>query len=154
MAWTDACKIEAVAQIDHKVKHGLSVRKALTELAGESGIPAGTIRRWKYPESTVPKNGNTPTEDKIEISQKRAWWHVEKTLEKLVKYMMENCHIPPDEMDRDILRYLNSGLERVTCSIERLNDELNMTEEERNKREKKLQRAVKGRIKERHKNGK
>ena len=59
MAWTDACKIEAVAQIDHKVEQGLSVRKALKELAGESGIPAKTIERWKYPAKSVLKNDHS-----------------------------------------------------------------------------------------------
>ena len=64
MAWTDACKIEAVAQIDHKVEQGLSVRKALKELAGESGIPARTIERWKYPKKSVRKSADTKKEPK------------------------------------------------------------------------------------------
>ena len=149
MAWTDACKIEAVSQIDHRVEQGLSVRKALAELSKESGIPAGTIRRWKYPENTVPKNGNAPTEEKPkrEISQKQAWGYVAKTLNKLDQYIMDNCHFPPDEMDPDILEYLNCGHKRVGHLISDLNNELGMPEEERNKREKMLQRAAKERIK-------
>ena len=91
MAWTDACKIEAVAQIDHKVEQGASVRKALAELSKESGIPSGTIRRWKYPEPSVPKNGNSDTPPKRTISQKQAWGHVSQTLRKLNQYMMDNC---------------------------------------------------------------
>ena len=59
MAWTDQCKFEAVRQIDHQIEKGATVRKALKAVSEESDIPAGTLKRWKYPESKpVPKNGN------------------------------------------------------------------------------------------------
>ena len=96
MAWTDACKIEAVAQIDHKVKQGASVREALAELSKESGIPSGTIRRWKYPEPSVPQNGDSDTPPKRTIFQKQAWGHVSRTLRKLNQYMMDNCRFCPE----------------------------------------------------------
>ena len=69
MAWTDACKIEAVAQIDHKVEQGMSVRKALKELAKESGIPAKTIERWKYPQKSVLKNEDTKEPKPFDANQ-------------------------------------------------------------------------------------
>lgn len=49
MAWTDACKIEACAQIDKKKETGIGVREALRLLAKESGIPYDTLDRWYYP---------------------------------------------------------------------------------------------------------
>jgi hypothetical protein len=64
MAWTDACKIEAVAQIDRRKEHS-GIRKAIRELSIESGIPYGTLRRWYYPES-VPKNENTLSKSSVE----------------------------------------------------------------------------------------
>jgi len=57
MAWTDACKIEACAQIDRR-REEMGLRAALRHLSRESGIPYGTLKRWYYPDS-VPKNGNT-----------------------------------------------------------------------------------------------
>jgi thioredoxin 1 len=62
MAWTDQCKIEAVKAVDHKIDQGLPVRAALKEISKESDIPAGTLKRWKYPEKNVPKNGNTSSQ--------------------------------------------------------------------------------------------
>ena len=90
MAWTDACKIEAVAQVDHKVEQGLSVRKALKELAEESGIPAKTIERWKYPAKSVPKNEDTKKKEPKPISQKQAWKRAIKQLKRLSKFFYEN----------------------------------------------------------------
>ena len=118
MAWTDACKSEAVAQIDHKVKQGASVREALAELSKESGIPSGTIRRWKYPESSVPKNGNT--QEKKEISEQRAWNHVEKTLDKLAEYILENCNDieGPDPDIWKVIRFHIDTIELLTDNLE------------------------------------
>ena len=59
MAWTDACKIEACAQIEHKKKELGSARKAIKELSKESGIPIRTIERWYWPDNA--KNGVTPS---------------------------------------------------------------------------------------------
>ena len=63
MAWTDQCKIEAVKQVDHKIDQlGVKVRDALKAVSQESDIPAGTLKRWKYPNDInyVPQNGNRP----------------------------------------------------------------------------------------------
>ena len=65
MAWTDVCKVEAVAQIDKRKETSGGLRKALRVVSKESEIPYGTLKRWYYPES-VPNNGNTPPEPSIE----------------------------------------------------------------------------------------
>lgn len=65
MAWTDACKVEAVAQIEKRKEFSGGLRNAFRELSKESGIPYGTLRRWYYPES-VPNNGNIPPESSID----------------------------------------------------------------------------------------
>lgn len=51
MAWTDACKLEAVAQIDKRKEKLGSVRAAIREFAKESEIPGNTLKRWYYPET-------------------------------------------------------------------------------------------------------
>ncbi|MFZ5447058.1 MAG: hypothetical protein ACOZFS_00265 [Thermodesulfobacteriota bacterium] len=51
MAWSDACKLEAVAQIDKRKEKLGSVRAAIREISEESGIPQNTLKRWKYPET-------------------------------------------------------------------------------------------------------
>jgi len=51
MAWTDACKVEAVVQIDKRKEKLGSVRPAIREFAEESGIPVNTLKRWYYPET-------------------------------------------------------------------------------------------------------
>jgi hypothetical protein len=48
MAWTDQCKIDAKAQIEKRSEECGEVKKAMTELAGESGIPFHTLKRWYY----------------------------------------------------------------------------------------------------------
>jgi hypothetical protein len=93
MAWTDQCRLEAVQQIDHNIDQGMPVREALKAVSAESDIPAGTLKRWKYPEKSVPKNGNgkPPT-------QRVVWNNVEQKLTRLVEYMEENCE-PIDGLD-------------------------------------------------------
>lgn len=49
MAWTDSCKIEAVAQIKKKAE-STSIRDAIKKLSEESGIPIGTLKRWYWPD--------------------------------------------------------------------------------------------------------
>jgi hypothetical protein len=51
MAWTDACKIEAVAQIDKRKEVQGGVAPAIKDLSKESGIPCGTLKRWYYPDT-------------------------------------------------------------------------------------------------------
>jgi hypothetical protein len=88
MAWTDQCKIEAVSQIDHKVESGLSVREALKAVANESEIPQGTLKRWKYPEKSVPKNGNNK---KRTVDGKQVFRSGLKRMENALDYV-ENNH--------------------------------------------------------------
>ena len=66
MAWTDACKIEGVAQVDHKIKtQGVSVTKACNLVAKEDGsLPMETIRDW-YKKAKGMKTGeNSPKKKK------------------------------------------------------------------------------------------
>ena len=54
MAWTDTCCIQAVATIDQTVKEkGLSVSRAIKEVAKDAEIPAATLKRWYYPGNKV-----------------------------------------------------------------------------------------------------
>jgi len=55
LAWTDACKIEACNQIEHKKEILGGVRPAIRNLSKESGIPQGTLKDWYYP-SKCPKS--------------------------------------------------------------------------------------------------
>jgi len=79
MAWTDTCRIEAVKQVDHHIKQGKTVRDALTSVSKESDIPPGTLKRWKYPDQSVPKNGNTkerkrsPKKIAVDASTPKVW---------------------------------------------------------------------------------
>jgi hypothetical protein len=62
MAWTDACKVEAVAQIDKRKEIHGGVRPAIRELSKESGIPYDTLQKWYHPRKneSVAENGYTP----------------------------------------------------------------------------------------------
>ena len=88
MAWTDQCKIEAVSHIDKRIEEGLTVREALKQVSSESDIPAGTLKRWKYPD--VPKNGNRQRGESPQ-KDRRGWYLVDRRLEELIEYMQEKC---------------------------------------------------------------
>jgi hypothetical protein len=62
MAWTDACKLEAVAQIDRRKEIHGGVRHAIREMSKESGIPYDTLQKWYHPRKNenVAENGYTP----------------------------------------------------------------------------------------------
>ena len=66
MAWTDACKLEAVAQIDKRKGIYGGVRPAIRELSNESGIPYHTLQKWYHPrkDAGVAENGYTPKAEK------------------------------------------------------------------------------------------
>lgn len=46
----EQCKIEAADNVKNKVELEGSIRKALSAVSSESGIPVGTLKRWVYPE--------------------------------------------------------------------------------------------------------
>jgi N6-adenosine-specific RNA methylase IME4 len=49
MAWTDACKIEACAQIEHlKAKEGLSAKAAIRRFSKECDIAPRTLESWYW----------------------------------------------------------------------------------------------------------
>ena len=58
MAWTEACKIEAVAQIDKRKDNLGGIQPAIKDLSKESGIPCGTLKRWYYPETDYKSTRN------------------------------------------------------------------------------------------------
>jgi hypothetical protein len=64
MAWTETCKMDAVAQINKRVEGGGSLRNALRELSKESDIPYHTLQKWYHPRknenASVAENGYTP----------------------------------------------------------------------------------------------
>jgi len=64
MAWTDQCKIQAVESIKKTAElEQISIRRAITKIAGESDIPAATLDRWFYPrEKSDVKNDVTQQE--------------------------------------------------------------------------------------------
>jgi hypothetical protein len=72
MAWSDTCKMDAVAQIDKRKEIRGAVRKALCELAKESGIPYGTLRDWYYQNNGVPKIRNKLKPDDAKKTRKIA----------------------------------------------------------------------------------
>lgn len=50
MAWTEQCKINAVAQVEHlKKREQISTSKAIKALSVEAEIPTKTIEKWVYP---------------------------------------------------------------------------------------------------------
>lgn len=89
MAWTDQCRIAfntTAEGLVHK-NGGKGVVKILKQISKESDIPYGTLRRWYYPnEESIPKNGK-----KRKPSQETTWKNVERRMESLNKYMVENC---------------------------------------------------------------
>lgn len=65
MAWTDSCKIDACAQVEHKKKtDGISANKAIRILSKESGIPIKTLERWVWPSKNTLKNEGKKNEPK------------------------------------------------------------------------------------------
>jgi len=53
MAWTDACRIEACAQIDKRKPHLSGAKPAIREVSNESGIPIRTLERWYWPDRSA-----------------------------------------------------------------------------------------------------
>ena len=103
MAWTDQCKIEAVRQIDHKVESGLSVRAALNEVSSESDIPKGTLKRWKYPEKNVPKNGNRK---KTPPTNKDVFKNADKRMRGVMTYIENNMPYDDDVLCKLAVAYI------------------------------------------------
>jgi hypothetical protein len=72
MAWTEVCKMQAVAQVDKRKEVSGSIRNALRELSKESGIPYGTLRNWYYQINGVPKIRNASKSDAAKETRKIA----------------------------------------------------------------------------------
>lgn len=75
MAWTEVCKMQAVAQVDKRKEVSGSIRNALHELSKESEIPYGTLRDWYYQIKGVPKIRNTSKSDAAKETRKIADLH-------------------------------------------------------------------------------
>jgi len=95
MAWIE-CRINAIKQVDHLHKQGMSKRQAIKKLSAESEIPAKTFEKWIWP--SAPKNGGTPTnevkdevKDEKQPSQEDIWFNVGIKLKQLDAYMRKNC---------------------------------------------------------------
>ena len=89
MAWKEQCKIAFKANANailHK-RGGKGVVKVLRQLSRESGIPYGTLRRWYYPDESVPKNGKNSNE---KPEQPLIWRRVVKRIENLNSFISEN----------------------------------------------------------------
>lgn len=67
MAWTEQCKINFKAQIDHKKEQGYKTKDALVELSNDSGIPIGTLKNWLYPDrhEKYEKSGKRPKKNVV-----------------------------------------------------------------------------------------
>ncbi len=90
MAWTEQCKIDAVAQVDHLVQRdGISKRKAIRQMSQESGIPAKTLERWYWPSrETDLKNEGTTAKPKTSVRtiakfKKRKWANATVSLKRI-----------------------------------------------------------------------
>jgi hypothetical protein len=79
--WTEQCKIDARAQIEKRKEEVGEAKKAMTELAGESGIPYYTLKRWYYKENDEdPRVMRDPRQTPENIAKRRA-----KVAVKIVK---------------------------------------------------------------------
>ena len=75
MAWTEGCKMQAVAQVDKRKEVSGSIRNALRELSKESDFPYGTLRGWYYQINGVPEIRNTSKSDAAKETRKIADLH-------------------------------------------------------------------------------
>jgi len=91
MAWTDACKIEAVKAVEAKMEKGMPAREACKAVSEESEIPAGTLNRWKYGSEKTRKGKKRPP------TVRQAWNYSARKLAGLVNYMMEHVEGGADE---------------------------------------------------------
>ena len=110
MAWNETCKIEACAQINHK-KEELGIRGAMRALSEETGISYGTLRRWYYPEKSVPKNGNT-NKRPLEIgSRLKLLQSLPRQIKKLIDVIseLENGLPPPNKKSQKYYDKILSG---------------------------------------------
>lgn len=87
MAWTEQCKLDACAQIKNFAEtKDMGIRKAMKHLAGESGIPYGTLKRWYYDEKeSVPKNGNTQNPGNTTKAKAKVAAKIVKNISKAIK---------------------------------------------------------------------
>ena len=69
MAWTEQCRIDACAQVDHRVQTGLGKIQAFRALSEESGIPIRTLKRWYYEDDEESRAKNGPTNESEQNQQ-------------------------------------------------------------------------------------
>lgn len=110
MAWTEQCKIEACQHIKTKIEGGLTVRKALEEIAEEIDIPANTLSGWLYPRKKKPKNKSQKTGDpkgvvktnhKGDVFSDKA--ELLKRLSEMPPSLLEPLPLEPTENNIDLL---------------------------------------------------
>jgi hypothetical protein len=67
----DQCRIEACQKIDEIVKEReVNKREAMRQLAGETGVPYGTLNYWYYRDDASKKDLKVPVPQTVENSQK------------------------------------------------------------------------------------
>lgn len=107
MAWTEQCKIEAVAQINSRAEEYGSIRKACKEISEESGIPIRTLQDWAcYPDGRPPVTEKSVNGKKKEKTPEQFWKLISRKLDKLVEDLEETEHEIPDEFKGEI--YISS----------------------------------------------
>ena len=121
MAWTDACKIEACAQVENKKKDGAKVTEAIRELSKESGIPIKTIERWYWPAKNNLKNEVKSEETKKMRSQARVWKTFAKSLKRAVESLTADVEFPtPKTISDDIFNDVSVQYDEVSSLINQL----------------------------------
>jgi hypothetical protein len=124
MAWTDACKIEACAQVDNKKKGGIGATKAIRELSKESGIPIKTIERWYWPAKNNLKNEVKNKNPKKIKSQARVWETFARSLKRVVKSLRVDAKFPAQNtLPDDVLKEVFIQYDEVTSIVNQLKEQ-------------------------------
>ena len=91
--WTEQCKIDARAQIERRKEEVGEAKKAMMELAGESGIPFGTLNRWYYQKDD---EGPYPIDGVSQTSKNSA-----KVKAKVINKIVENITMATPQGNRE-----------------------------------------------------
>jgi hypothetical protein len=65
----EQCRIEAADNVKSKIEVEGSIRKALSAVSSESGIPVGTLKRWVYPENQKKYEKKRKAKKRVVLSE-------------------------------------------------------------------------------------
>lgn len=128
MAWSDTCKIDFKAQVEHKVKQGMSKRKAIRILAKEDGeISARTMERWVYRKRAV-ENENVLPQTSGKPSTKT---QIENEMEKIINILLHKAYNMESDIcqDFDTINTLSRQNKKLKNEMEQIKSKLKTSED-------------------------